>query len=230
MPPATDIKHYSIAITERQPDVGSLWEGAVWGNISALDISCYRPESSAHRPKTQCKLLYDRNNIYGIFRVADKYVRCVHTGFQSDVYKDSCVEFFIQPKAAAGYFNFEFNCGGALLASYITDPTRIAGTVKEFIPLTHDDDLRIKRCHNLPQIINPEITENVVWYLEFSIPFAVMEKYSGTLDKVSGQIWRANFYKCGNDTSHPHWGSWSPLRGLNFHLPEDFGKIKFAPC
>ena len=27
--------------------------------------------------------------------------------------------------------------------------------------------------------------------------------------------WRANFYKCGDDTSHPHWAAWSPLKKVN---------------
>lgn len=140
-------------------------------------------------------MLYDRYFIYGIFRVEDQHVRCVRTGFQSAVYKDSCVEFFVQPKAAKGYFNFEFNCGGALLASYVTDPTRIAGTVSEFTPLAPDDDLQIKRYHSLPKTVEPEMTRQVIWFLKFTIPFAVLEKYIGHLTEVSGHIWRANFYK-----------------------------------
>ncbi len=223
------MKKYKVIFAKQPPEMDSLWDGAVWKNMPALDISCYRPESGLHRPETQAKLLYDRECIYGIFRVNDQHVRSVHTGFQSEVFKDSCVEFFVQPKATGGYFNFEFNCGGALLASYITDPTRIAGKVREFIALTPEDDLQIKRYHNLPRIVEPEITGPIVWFLGFSIPFAILGKYAGTLDAVSGQVWRANFYKCGNDTSLPHWGSWSPLRELNFHLPENFGEIHFAP-
>jgi hypothetical protein len=224
-----DIKKYKIIFASSPPEMDSLWNGAAWKNVPALEVSCYRRESSTHRPTTQCKLLYDRDRIYGIFRVKDQHVRCVHTMFQSNVYKDSCVEFFVQPKAPGGYFNFEFNCGGAMLASYITDPTRIAGRVKEFIPLTPEDDFQIKRYHNLPRIVEPEITRPIIWFLGFSIPFAILGKYTGTLADVSGQIWRANFYKCGNETTLPHWGSWSPLRELNFHLPGNFGELEFAP-
>jgi hypothetical protein len=223
------IKKYSILLTRKPPEMDRLWSGRAWKNIPALKVSCYRQESSAHQPETQCKLLYDRNCLYGIFRVKDRYVRCVHDRFQSEVYKDSCVEFFVQPKNTGGYFNFEFNCGGTLLASYITDPTRIAGRVREFIPLTPEDDLQIKRYSNLPRIVEPEITRSIVWFLGFSIPFAILGKYAGALAKVSGQVWRANFYKCGNETTMPHWVSWSPLNELNFHLPADFGEIEFTP-
>lgn len=223
------MKEYKIKFANQPPEMRNLWEGKAWRNIPALKISSYRPESSPHHPETQCKLLYDEKNIYGIFRVDDKYVRSLHTEFQSPVYTDSCVEFFIQPKNSKGYFNFEFNCGGALLASFVTDPTRIGGSVRECTSLTPDDNFQIKRQSSLPRTVNPEITENIVWHLEFSIPFAVLEKYAGSLRNTGGQVWRANFYKCGNETSHPHWGSWAELSGLNFHLPADFGKIHFLP-
>jgi len=215
--------------TGQPPEIDSLWDSTSWQSIPALEVSYYRQESSAHRPQTKCKLLYDQDRIYGIFRVEDRYVRCVHTGFQSEVYKDSCVEFFVQPHAGSGYFNFEFTCGGAMLASYVTDPTRIAGGVKEFIPLTPDDDLQIKRYHSLPPIVEPEITGPITWFLGFSIPFAVLGKYTGTPVEAGGQVWRANFYKCGNETALPHWGSWSPIGELNFHRPADFGEIQFIP-
>lgn len=223
------MKKYNVMFAGRPPEIDSPWDGAVWLNAPALEVDCYRRESGVHRPKTQCRLLYDPKCIYGIFRVEDRHVRCVHTGFQSEVYKDSCVEFFVQPENTGNYFNFEFNCGGALLASYITDPTRIAGTVKEVIPLTPEDDLEIKRRHSLPRIVEPEITCQTTWFLGFSIPFAVLGRYAAIPAMVGGHTWRANFYKCGNETALPHWSSWSPISELNFHRPSDFGEILFAP-
>jgi hypothetical protein len=204
------------------------WKGHVWREVLPLSVDCRRPEGSPHHPRTFCKLLYNDTNIYGIFRVEDQYVRAVHTRFQSEVWEDSCVEFFVQPKFGGGYFNFEFNCGGALLASYVTNPTRVNGVLQEFQPLTPADDRQIRRFSSLVGLVDPEIPEPVVWLLEFSIPFAVLEKYAGPIQAVAGQIWRANFYKCGNETSHPHWLSWAPLRERNFHDPASFGSIEFC--
>jgi Carbohydrate-binding family 9 len=222
------MREYSISLTNKPPEMQGLWHGAVWRDVTAVDIVCFRAEGSTHRPMTLCKLLYDLERIYGIFKVEDQYVRCIHSKFQSAVYNDSCVEFFVQPPVGVCYFNFEFNCGGAMLASFVTDPTRITGRVKSFIPLTPDDDAQIQRYHSLPVIVDPEITQRIIWLLEFSIPFAVLEKYAGKLRNVSGQTWRGNFYKCGNETSHSHWGAWSPVNELNFHLPADFGIIQFV--
>jgi hypothetical protein len=217
---------YKVLFRSWPPEMWGLWEGSAWFNIPVLEIDHYRPESSRHRPQTGCKMFYDQERLYGIFRVADQYVRCTHNGFQAEVYKDSCVEFFVQPQTASGYFNFEFNCGGALLASYITDPTRIHGRVGKYVPLTPEDDRAIYRYSSLPSITEPEITEKIVWLLEFSIPFALLEKYTEPLGEVAGQTWKANFYKCGNETSHQHWGSWSPVDELNFHAPANFGTLK----
>ncbi|MDD4355718.1 MAG: carbohydrate-binding family 9-like protein [Smithellaceae bacterium] len=219
---------YKIVFTHQPPEMQGGWQGAVWRQAPSLSVDCRRPEGSSHHPRTLCKLFYDDRNIYGIFRVEDQYVRSVHTAFQSDVWKDSCVEFFVQPKVAGGYFNFEFNCGGVLLPSHVTNPMRVNGRLKEFHPLVSLDDRQIRRFSTLGQVVELEIPTPIVWHLEFAIPFAVLEKYTGPLGAVTGQVWRANFCKCGNETSHPHWLSWSPLRERNFHDPASFGSIEFC--
>lgn len=205
-----------------------MWDGPVWRNVSPLYVDCFRPEGSNHRPGTQCKLLFDDHNLFGIFRVEDQFIRSRHVGFQTDVWKDSCVELFIQPKNCSGYFNFEFNCGGALLASYVTDPRRLNGRLQGYTPLTRDEDLQIKRFASLPPKVTPEIAAPFTWFLEFAIPLVVLEKYAGSLGVIRGRSWRANIYKCGNETSHPHWASWSPLPTRNFHDPASFGRITFC--
>jgi hypothetical protein len=102
---------YAIHPASPRPGLQDRWEGLAWRHVPALSIAHFRPESSSHRPSTQVRLVADDQRIYGLFRVEDRFVRCVHTGFQSAVYKDSCVEFFVQPRPDRGYFNFEFNCG-----------------------------------------------------------------------------------------------------------------------
>lgn len=224
----TDTKPtYIVKKITRSAGINGQWDADVWNQAIIADISCFRPESSAHRPKTKIKLLYSTEGIHGIFRVEDNYVRCAHKDYMSPVYKDSCVEFFVKPKADAGYFNFEFNCGGALLASYITNPERTPEGFREFTPLPKEDGSKVRVHHSMPEIIEPEIQEQTVWIIEFFIPFELLEKYAGKLGEIKGQKWRANFYKCADGTSHPHWASWSPVDQLNFHMPGCFGTIVF---
>jgi hypothetical protein len=211
------------------PELAGLWDGPAWGQTEAITVDNFRPESSDHRPKVQAKLLFDAETIYGIFYVEDKYVRAVHTGYQESVCKDSCVEFFVKPKPDEGYFNFEFSACGAFLVHYVTDATRQpGGDCKAFVELTEQDGDLVKVYHSLPGRIEPEIEEDTEWVLEFAIPCQLLEKYVGSLGDPAGQMWRANFYKCGDATSHPHWASWMPLPKTNFHQPEYFGTLRFA--
>jgi len=80
----------------------------------------------------------------------------------------------------------------------------------------------------MPEVVQPESTDETTWRIEFFIPSALLEAYVGPIAIDKGSEWRANFYKCGDDPSHPHWGAWSPVDELNFHLPRCFGSLGFA--
>lgn len=205
-----------------------IWDGEAWKQADTLEIANFREESSDHRPRTQAKLLHAQDGLFGIFRIEDRYVRCVHTRDMEPVYEDSCVEFFVQPNPDQGYFNFEFNCGGSLLSYYILDPTRVPGGFKDFTPLPEEHRDQIARYHSMPQLVEPEVTMPTEWVLEFFVPYAVLREYAGPLDHEPGAEWRANFYKCADDTSHLHWASWAAIDELNFHLPHCFGIVQFA--
>jgi len=204
-----------------------LWEDSGWAGAQTIEVASFRPESSSHRPRTFARLLYDGDGIQGIFRVQDRYVRCVRTRYFDQVWKDSCVEFFVQPKPDRGYFNFEFNCGGAFLCSHIVNPERTPEGFKEFTQVPPVIGQTIRARSSLPPLVDPELTEPTTWTLRFFIPWGAFEHYSGPLSSVPGQTWRGNFYKCAEEVSHPHWASWAPVDEFNFHRPGCFGHLKF---
>jgi len=222
-------QRYTVLAVEQRPEIRASWDGAFWGAVPALAVAHFRPEGSGHRPPTHAKLVYCPAGLCGIFRVHDRFVRCLHTRFQDPVCRDSCVEFFVQPRPDGGYFNFEFNCGGALLAAYILDPTRVPGGFREFKPLAAAEARHIAVASTLPPVVAPEIAAETLWHLGFFIPFGVLRAFAGELDLSGRNPWRANFFKCADDSSHPHWGAWAPVDALNFHLPRCFGTLDFQP-
>jgi len=220
---------YAIAKAAERPALKGKWDEGVWKGVEALEIGhFYRTDVSGHRPKTQAKVLYDEKGLYIHFRVEDQYVRSIETAYHGRVWEDACVEFFVAPVAGRGYFNFEINCGGTMLLSYKENPEWKGATLRgsESVPLELAKTVEI--FHSMPETVEPEISEPVVWQVEYHIPFSVFEAYLGELGAVSGQTWRANFYKCAENNSHPHWASWSLITAdLNFHLPEFFSEIHF---
>lgn len=220
--------NYILQATGAAPKLASDWAHPAWAHAETLTVEHFRPESTDHHPRTSARLLYDAAGIHGIFRVEDRYVRCVRTRYHDEVWKDSCVEFFAQPRPDRGYFNFEFNCGGAFLCSYITNPERTPDGFKEFTKVPAHLGQTIQARSSLPPRTHPEIATPITWTLAFFIPFALFEYYLGSLGALPGQTWRGNFFKCADDTSHPHWAAWSPVDELNFHRPNCFGTVGFA--
>ena len=190
-------------------------------------IDQFRPESSSHRPATTVRMGHDGERIFGRFDVRDRFVSSVHTGVNAEVWRDSCVECFLMPNEQ-GYFNFEFNCGGALLCCYITDPARTENGFKAFVRIPPSVGGLIEVRSSLPPRVEPEIVGPIEWSLRFFIPFTVLEKFVGPLGEVAGQTWRGNFFKCAEENSHPHWAAWSPVDEFNFHLPRCFGRIQLS--
>jgi hypothetical protein len=57
----------------------------------------------------------------------------------------------------------------------------------------------------------------------------ILQKYAPVQRPGPTVTWRANFYKCGDKTSHPHWLTWNPVDKPrpDFHLPQYFGTLVF---
>ena len=224
-----DAPVYEVRRSAIPPEHRGAWDGPVWGLAPKLAIAHFHPRSSDHRPATEAALLYDDDHLHALFRVADRYVRSVHTAYDSDTYKDSCVELFVQPPGRIGYFALEVNAGGAFSLRHIEDPTRTSNRFAKWVMVAPDIAATVRVSHSLPSVVDPERTEPVDWWVELSWPFAAMEPYCGPLRPVRGQRWRANAFKCGDQTSHPHWASWAPIgEALNFHQPAYFGWLELA--
>lgn len=219
---------YLIRKARITPELVGDWNGPAWASADIATIESFHPASSDHHPRTQAKLLYDDAGLYAIFRVQDRFVVCANTANQSLTCRDSCVELFVQP-TPAGYFNFEMNCGGALLLYYITDATRAPGGFKGMTRVTDQLIETMRIHHSMPRTAPAEIAGPIEWTVEYFIPWSLFSAYVDPLPPIAGSIWRGNFYKCADQSSHPHWASWSPIGDeLNFHVPDKFAAFRFA--
>ena len=204
----------------------------LWSGAEVAEITHYQREDSGHRPPTAARLLYDANFLAVAFRVQDQYVRAVAENFNDPVCLDSCVEFFVSPYADPAqdpYFNLETNCGGTMLLHACPSRSERAGGAAS-VHLDEADGATIRIATTQPRVVEPEIEVPTSWTAEYHVPWELFAKHFGVSTPQPGTTWRANFYKCGDRTSHPHWGSWSPVDTPrpNFHKPEFFQPIHFA--
>ena len=223
------MQQYLVRKAAVRPSLKGLWDEAAWRTAGEITLAHFMARGSDHRPKVKAKALYSDDGLFVFFRVLDRYVRAVRTEYQSSVCKDSCVEFFVEPKPGRGYFNFEINCAGTMLLYFIEDPSIVPGKgFAKWRPVPPETGGQVRIYHSIPGVVEPELDAETEWKVEYFIPLKVFETFLGPLSPLAGQTWRANFYKCADETSHPHWASWAPLHGkTSFHLPGYFAPLRF---
>lgn len=201
------------------------WEKRQWQPVRDLSVGHFMGSRPRHFPEVRVRLQYDLQAIYVIFKVVDRYVRAIAQNYQDPVFHDSCVEFFFTPAADinCGYFNLEINCGGTALFHF----QEKANTAVKQVSESHFRQMTI--AHSMPKIVSPEVTEAVVWTLEYRLPFDILANYVTKPAAKAGDRWRANFFKCADHSSHPHWLTWAPVDfpTPRFHLPQYFGTLLF---
>ncbi len=217
-------EHHVKRSRERFP-IDAHWDKPAYKGLGALIVGQHMGETPRHCPKVMAKLVWDDDSLYVIFRVEDRYVRAAARKYQDPVCRDSCVEFFFTPGSGLGlaYFNIEVNCGGTMLFWWHPQGS-------DAVPVAAEDANIIEIAHTLPKTVAPEVVEPVTWVVEYRLPFAVVRKYcAGASRPAPGVTWKANFYKCADASSHPHWLTWSFVDHPTpkFHLPQYFGALIF---
>ena len=219
---------YQVARRAQDTPLTVEWNGEAWRNCEELELKHHMGDRPTHFPTVSAKLTYDDRSLDVLFQVADRYVVAQATDHQQMVCNDSCVEFFFTPGTAIsqGYFNLEMNCGGVMLFHYQREPRR------DSKPLPRDMLQRIEVLHSMPVRIPSEIKTPTIWHVAYRIPLRELSAfYPGDFCfPVAGAKWRANFYKCADKSSHPHWLTWSPVEKPHpdFHVPIQFGILEFA--
>lgn len=195
-------------------------------NKNQLRINSYHERSSAHRPEVSLSIEHDRDTLFVSFRVPDQYVIITQKEYNSEVYRDSCVELFIQAPGVEGYFNFEFSGGGAYRIFHILDHRREGPLFKAFYPIPFELGSLLRVNSTLPQELYPQDDNPLDWELTVEIPLRFFQHFKEDI-AFTGR-WQGNAFKCAGDSSHPHWGSWCPIGDeCNFHQPERFGTFLF---
>ncbi len=179
---------------KQPPKIDANWDKFPWREIQPQPIRLHMGRRPEHFPKAEVKIAYDAAALYLIFRVEDQYVRAVATDYQAPVCRDSCVEFFFSPGpgVSQGYFNLEMNCGGTTLFCFQRAPR------KDVVEIPESEHAKITIAHSLPKIVDPEIATPVAWTVEYRLPIEILQKHCAMTPPAPGVVWRANFYKCGD--------------------------------
>ncbi len=181
-----------------------------------FDVDCVNwPEAFPYAPLCGGRVARTRDALVVDFRVSGLDLRARNTADNGRQWEDSCVEVFIQDPDGAPYYNFEINALGKVLAC--KGPERHNRT-----PRPAEEMEQILRFTQMEG--GPLEQEGIhTWRVGVVIPFRLL----GINPERLPRSIKANFYKCGDKTAHPHFLSWSPVETPkpDFHRPEFFGEL-----
>jgi len=177
-------------------------------------------ESHTYRPEVRFNIAWGDREIYIKYYVRETNVKAEKIRTNEMVCEDSCVEFFVAPAEDGIYYNFEFNpIGTALMGSGHGrhDSVRADETVVN----------GIRRLTTMGDEPFSEKRGDISWSLTLAIPLGAF--FHHKVEKLAGKTFRANFYKCGDMLSNPHYVTWNPVgtEQPDYHRPEYFGELKF---
>lgn len=173
-----------------------------------------------YSPLVKSTLWHNGGNLFLSFEVEEEYIAALAEKDNDNVYKDSCVEFFIAFDDV-GYYNIEANCTGKIL-------------------LSHRKGRKIDVNYASPEILTGIRRESSLgskpfecrktdnkWRLNLTIPVSTF--FHHDFKSYNGLNARCNIYKCGDNLPKPHFLSWKPILTENpdFHRPEFFEIINF---
>ena len=190
-----------------------------------LSLSCVNwRDAFPYQPQASVEVTTDDSGVSVLFSVCGKEILAASTADHSNVWCDSCVEFFCREPQSDHYINFEMNCVGAMTAA------RRRGRSDDVKHLSLDELSEIKRYAplSMESIIPFHVHSEHRWQAGMTVPFHII--YGMTLDE-----WRAagapvpetllcNFYICADKADEPYFVSWAPINtsAPDFHRPEFF--------
>ena len=155
---------------------------------------------------------HDGQNLYVHLSAKEQDIRAEYTDPPAPVHEDSCLEFFFMPDGEEKYLNFEINPNGCLHLGF--GPDRY-----------HRENVLPQDPRKAFRIQTGRTAEG--WEAEYRIPVSFLRQFYPAFECAG--ILRANLYKCGDKTAHPHYLAWNSVDTPtpDFHRPEYFGEMRF---
>jgi hypothetical protein len=189
-----------------------------YGKGHLIDIVNWKDYS--YRPDVRFNIAYCEKEIFIKYYVTEEYFKAEKTEANQMVCEDSCVEFFVSPADDGIYYNIEFNAIGTCLLGTGTGRHDSSRAPVEIIA-------GIRRLGSAGTVPQPETKGQFSWTLTIALPVKTFFRHK--VSELKGKTFMANFYKCGDKLTVPHYVTWNPVgtERPDYHQPGYFGMLKF---
>ena len=178
-------------------------------------------EDFNYKPEVEFTIAYTGTEILLKYYIKENWFKAEKTEPNQMVCEDSCVEFFVSPTDDRIYYNLEFNGIRTCLLGSGTGRENSTRAIREPSPGSDGK-------HRLAKKVSAKREGEFSWTITMAIPLTVF--FHHELSDLKGKVFRANFYKCGDKLTVPHYVTWNPVGTVtaDYHRPEFFGLLKFV--
>lgn len=207
---------YTIQKTKDKISVDGKLSEKGWAKAKSVTLMYPWDFQTGAKQLTTVKLLSDQDFLYVGYECVDNDITAILEKRDDPVYKDDCVEIFINTNPAADhYFGFEMNATGVLYDYFYSYPQK------------HDmtpnlDGILLKT--EMRGTLNQPTDQDRGWTLEVAIPF---KSLNATPKK--GDQWKIQLNRWDGTEPNRRLSMWSNsgMKKANPHNPERFGKLFF---
>ncbi len=186
-----------------------------WEKIPSLSMEVYY-KTPVPEVKAWAQVAWNEEYFFVRLRAVEPEIRAEETGPVGTPCEDSCLEFFFAPvEGDLRYFNIEYNPNACLYLG-------MGVNVQTLVRLLPED---------IDELFYPEVKRyEGGWEVSYRVPFSFIRRFFPSFEAKTGNIIRANCYKCAEKTSKEHYMSWSRVEGepLSFHRPQYFGYMELG--
>lgn len=220
-------------------------------------------DSFPYAPDVRFRIFHNGKTLFLQYDVAEKYTAALEAVDGNEVYKDSCVEFFMRVDGEHSYYNFEWNAAGtmymtyrpgrqssepapkSILRSVIRESTIGPAPIAQYAAPSVDSENNSSvdtECRtvcrgtsgnadfigNGPVSADSKGANGNKWRLRIAIPVEAL--WHSGLNSFAGLKATANFFKCGDGLTIPHYLTWAPVHTAapDYHRPEFFAPVEFS--
>jgi len=176
----------------------------IWSKIPAENLS------------VACFFQADSDALHALFNITEPSVRAENSGFNRNVWEDSCAELFLS-FGNGFYYNFEINCIGGILAQYGKNRYERENLSPKILKT-------IEVVSTLGSQPFGVVREKKAYRLKVTIPKKVFVFDGCKIDTMS---LIGNIYKCADKSPTPHYMTLFDIisEKPDFHRPEFFKKL-----
>ncbi len=198
-----------------------LWKTAPIVRLVAADSAGPADQS------TDVRLLSSATTLYVGFVCRDDFVSGTKTEPDSDIYREECVEVFLNPSGASHqYYEIDVSPKNTVFDACILNPRTPSDPGLKFVGLKDYHPEGLETRVNVDG--EPDRKGGArSWTVEYAIPFSGLIG-APHIPPRPGDAWRMNLYRI--DAAEPgrqKFYAWNPVQMIDFHRPWLFGVLLF---